>query len=342
MRHWISMLDWEPQELAGLVDDAIRAKRGAAPDLHAAIRGRILVMLFFNPSLRTRTSFEAAMLRHDGHAVCLNAGSDTWALEHRDGVVMDGPAAEHVREAVPVLGRYGDALAVRSFAGLRNFDDDAEDALIRAFERHSTVPVINMESASEHPCQGLADWMTMVEKIGDLRGKRFALSWAPHIKPLPMAVPHSAILAAAAAGMQVTVAHPRGYDLNPEIVTRAASWCAASRAEFTVTNSQQPSVRSADVVYAKSWGAAGLYGDAAAQAADFRDHAGWQVTAKHLGPSSRLMHCLPVRRNVVIADDALDDPRCVVVDQAENRLWAQTSILARLLSPRGARPRPQE
>lgn len=333
MRHWLSMFEWTPAELAALIALARELKAGRADEAAEAIRGRVLTMLFFNPSLRTRVSFEAAMLRHGGHAVCLNVGADAWNLEYRDGVVMDASAAEHVREAAPVLSRYADALAVRTFAGLKDAQEDAQDHVIRAFARFATVPVINMESAAEHPCQGLADWMTIEERCGQTRARRFVLTWAPHVKALPMAVPHSAVLSAAAAGMHVTIAHPPGYELNRAVLDRAAAWCADAGASFDVTADQRRAAASADVLYVKSWGSPAFYGDAPAQSASFARHADWMVRREHLGPETLLMHCLPVRRNVVIADDALDDPRCIVVDQAENRMWAQAAVLSTLLEP---------
>lgn len=347
MRHWLSFGDWTPEELSGLIESARRIKGGAETAVRAAresIGGKILGMVFFNPSLRTRTSFEAAMLRFGGHAICLNVGGDTWSLEHRDGVVMDGERAEHIREAAPVLGRYCDALAVRTFAGMKNAEEDAADALIRGFARFAGKRVINMESAIEHPCQGLADWMTVEEKfggaageverrrIGGAKGVNFTLTWAPQAKGVPMAVPHSAALAAAAGGMNVTIAHPPGYELNAGIMDRVKNWCAAAGSTCVVTNDQMSACAKADVVYVKSWGSASLYGKPEAQKDDFRRYASWMVDVRHLARRETiLMHCLPVRRNVVISDAALDDPRCVVVDQAENRLWAQAAILARLL-----------
>ncbi|MBU0641209.1 MAG: N-acetylornithine carbamoyltransferase [Planctomycetes bacterium] len=332
MRHWLSMLDYEPTVLADLVEAAQRLKRGELGTAADALRGRILTMIFFNPSLRTRTSFEAAMLRYGGHAICLNVGGDTWKLEHRDGVMMDGICSEHVREAAPVLSRYGDLLAVRTFAALEDAAEDAEDRIIRAFARFATVPVINMESAVEHPCQGLADWMTVDEKLRGTRGRRFVLTWAPHVKGLPMAVPHSAALAAAAAGMHVTIAHPPGYELNGTILERVAGWCAAAGTRVAVTTDQRAACRAADVVYVKSWGSAAFYGDPGGQRDSFADHADWTVGAGHLGREAILLHCLPVRRNVVIADEALDDRRSVVIEQAENRMWAQAAVLSHLLA----------
>lgn len=329
MKSWISFLDHTPAALADLVTLAQRIKRGETDEHRKALAGKGLVMVFFNPSLRTRTSFEAAMAKAGGHAICLSVGGDAWMIETRDGVKMDGACAEHIREAAPVLGRYGDFVAVRTFAGMKDAAEDARDGVIRGFEQLTRKPVINMESASEHPCQGLADWMTMREKLGETRGRRFVLSWAPHIKPLPMAVPHSALMAAAAAGMDITIAHPAGYGLNPKFV-EAASQCSRVGGGSVRVQSNQDACRDADVVYAKSWGAARHYGDAAAQQAEMIALADWMVTPAHLGPRTQLMHCLPVRRDVEVAASALDDPRCIVVDQAENRLWAQLAILTRL------------
>lgn len=332
MRHWLSFLDYEPNELAQLVALARGLKSGSARDAAAVLRRRILTMLYFNPSLRTRASFESAMLRFGGHAFSLVVGGDTWKLETRDGVRMDGDAAEHIREAAPVLSRYCDVLGVRTFATMKSVEEDAADRVIRAFGRYATVPVVNLESAFEHPCQGLADWMTIEQKLAPARGRKFTLSWAPHVKGLPTAVPHSAVLAAAAAGMNVTITHPPGYELHASILDRARSWCDLSGATLKTTHEQAEVCRSADVTYVKSWGGAAFYGNADAQRESFARHADWMVDRRHLGPKTMLMHCLPVRRGVVIADAALDDPRCVVVDQAENRMWAQAAILCRLLA----------
>lgn len=329
MKSWISFLDHAPEAMVDLVTLAGRIKRGETYEHRAALAGRVLVMVFFNPSLRTRTSFEAAMAKAGGTAICLSVGGDAWQIETRDGVKMDGACAEHIREAAPVLGRYGDLIAVRTFAGMKDAAEDARDPVIRAFERLAGRPVINMESASEHPCQALADWQTMREKLGETRGRRFVLSWAPHIKPLPLAVPHSALLAAAGAGMEITVAHPPGYGLNPRILESASQMSRAAGGSVRV-ESKQDACKDVDVVYAKSWGAPHLYGNADAQRAEMTALANWMITPDHLGPRTHLMHCLPVRRDVEVAAAALDDPRSVVVDQAENRLWAQLAILTRL------------
>lgn len=332
MKNFLGLIDSSPAELGELVALARRIKAGKANKETQCLQGKIMTMVFFNPSLRTRASFEAAMLRFGGHAIVLSAGGDTWKLEHRDGVVMDGDRSEHVREGAAVLGRYGDVLGVRSFARLQDAAEDAADLVLRAFADYAGVPVVSMESAIEHPCQGLGDQMTMVEKLGSTQGKRFTLAWAPHVKPLPLAVPHSAILAAAAAGMHITIAHPPGYELGEKYVETARRWCSQSGTTLSITDDQRSACRESDAIYVKSWGSPALYGQPEAQKADFREHASWMVGTEHFGkPTAILMHCLPVRRNVVIADAALDDPRSVVVDEAENRLWAQAAVLCQLL-----------
>lgn len=328
------MLEEKPSAVHELITLARQIKAGHARDAVAALRGKILGMVFFNPSLRTRVSFESAMMRFGGHAITMSVGGDTWGLEHRDGVVMNADKAEHVKEAARVLSRYVDVLAVRTFAQLKDATEDAQDALIRAFAHYATVPLINMESALEHPCQALADWMTMEEKLpGETDGKHFTLTWAPQAKAVPMAVPHSAALAAASAGMHVTIAHPAIYELNAGVMERVKTICDLLGTRFTVTNDQRAACSHADVLYVKSWGSPAYYGDTAAQQASFRDHADWMVDVGHLyHRRTLLMHCLPVRRNVVISDAALDDPRCVVVDQAENRLWTEAAVLCKLLA----------
>jgi len=329
-KHFLGLADAMPAEISRLVALARRLKSGAVAE-GGVIRGRIFGMVFFNPSLRTRASAEAAMLRFGGHAIVLSPGGDTWRLEYRRGAVMDGDCAEHVREAAAVLGRYCDALGVRTFARMVNEAEDAADVVLHSFAREAGVPVVSLESAMEHPCQGLADRMTMEEKLGMTQGKRFTLTWAPHVKGLPRAVPHSAILAAASAGMYVTIAHPPGYELHPKYLDKAKAWCAAAGTSFTVTDEQLPACRAADVVYVKSWGSPAHYGKPEAQKEDFRRYRGWMVGLEHLAhPKTILMHCLPVRRNVVIADAALDDLRSVVIDEAENRLWTHAAVLCEL------------
>lgn len=215
MKHFTHIADLGPEGVQEVLDQAV-AWKANAPGHHLA--GRILGMVFFNPSLRTRTSFEAAMIRGGGNAIVLEVGNGVWRLESRDGVIMDGDLTEHLREAVPVLGRYTDFLAVRAFSDGGGLAADDADHVINAFRRFAGVPVISMESAREHPCQGLADMLTVRENFGDLQDLPVTLTWAPHIKRLPRAVPNSFLLTALASGCDVRVVHPEG------LTSRRASW----------------------------------------------------------------------------------------------------------------------
>lgn len=320
LRHATHIRDLGVARFAELLERALRFKQ-RAPGKH--LEGKLLGMVFFNPSLRTRASFEAVMKRGGGDAVVLEVGNGVWKLEDRDGVVMDGDRAEHVREAVPVLARYCDALAVRTFsAGLSEADDDA-DPVISAFKRFSTVPVVSMESAREHPCQGLADMLTVRERFGATRGTPVTLTWAPHIKPLPRAVPDSFLLSAAAAGCEVRVAHPAGFELPASVREEAARYAQESGGSISYTHDQNTAIQGSRVVYAKAWGGASASGGDAS-------HKGWMPTPAHFERAARdavLMHCLPVRRDVEVAAALLDSARSAVVDEAENRFHAQRALL---------------
>jgi N-acetylornithine carbamoyltransferase len=303
-----------------------RAWKQHAPGNHLA--GKILAMLFFNPSLRTRASFEAAMLRGGGHAIVLEAGSGTWKLEDRAGAIMDGDRPEHLKDAIPVLSRYADALAVRTFATGADDAADHADNIIRAIAEYATVPVVSMESAREHPCQGLADLLTIEEQFGTAKNLPVTLTWAPHIKPLPKAVPNSFLLTAAARGCDIRVAHPAGFELDAGVIAEAQQYGGSIR----FFNNQEQALQDSRVVYAKAWGpatAAALPPDAV------RQHGDWMITADHLARAAAdaiFLHCLPVRRNVEIADAVLDGPQSRVTDQAENRFHVQRALLEWLLN----------
>lgn len=327
-RHFTRIADLGPEGVAATLAQA-RAYRATDPG--AIFSGRLLGMLFYNPSLRTRASFEAAMLRHGGHAIVLDVAG-TWKLEHRLGAVMDGDCAEHVREAVPVLCRYVDALAVRTFAALEDGDLDESDPVMTTFRDNASVPVINMESAREHPCQGLADVLTIAEKLGSLKGRRVTLSWAPHIKPLPLAVPHSFLLSTAACGCEVTLAHPPGFELHPKVISEAQSYAAQTGGSIRFSNDQAAACAGAEVVYVKHWAPLGALADMGAALEQIHAQRNWllRLATLNSGGQPLFMHCLPVRRNVVVADDVLDSRQSIVVDQAENRLHVQRAVLARV------------
>ena len=290
------------------------------------LRDKLLGMLFFNPSLRTRVSFEAVMARGGGSAVVMEPGKSAWKLEHRLGVVMDADRAEHLKEAVPVLCRYLDALAVRTFADGVDDDADHNDMVIKAFRQYATVPIVSMESAREHPCQGIADLLTIEEHFGSAKELPVTLTWAPHIKSLPKAVPNSFLLTAAALGCELRVAHPRGFELHPDVVREAETYSAASGGSISFFNDQCSALDGSRAVYAKAWGPA----TSSARGPDVvRQNADWMVSPGHMERAAHdaiFLHCLPVRRNVEVADAVLDGPWSHVVDEAENRFHVQRAL----------------
>lgn len=319
MKHFTHLSDLGADGTAAMLARAAEFKR-RDPGPH--LKDRLLAMLFFNPSLRTRASFETAMRRGGGGALVFDVGNGVWQLETKDGAVMNGAKAEHVREAAPVLGRYADALAVRTFAQLTDPEADHADEVIRAFRAHAGVPVISMESAREHPCQGLADLLTIQETFGTMRGLPVTLTWAPHIKPLPRAVPNSFLLTAAALGCDIRVAHPRGYALHPQVMAEAAALAGEAGGAVRVNHDQFAALEHTAVVYAKAWG------PAPDETPDPQPD--WQVTDRQLAAASAdaiFLHCLPVRRNVEVADSVLDRLPRKVIDQAENRLHVQRAVL---------------
>ena len=321
---WFRVEDyvWESQ-----VEAARRHRREGAVWTDAA-RGRSLALLFFNPSLRTRTSMELAAAQLGAHVTTLVAVHPA-TVGPGEGR-MDGPEAEHIREAVGVLSRYYDALGVRLFASLANYAQDRDETLLQTFADAATVPVVNLESAFYHPCQALADAATLMEHFGgQTEGKRLVLSWAYHPKALPMAVPNSALLMAARLGLNVVVARPEGYALDADVMERARRYAARRGASVEETDVQETAFDGADVIYAKAWGGPLVYTDAEHEAARRAGLTGWRVTPSLMQRTreAAFMHCLPVRRNVVVDDAVLDGPRAIHLLQAEYRLHAQKAIL---------------
>ncbi len=299
------------------------------------IRGQSIGLVFFNPSLRTRTSMEAAAARLGMHPVVIVPGQGTWAFEWRDGVVMDGDRPEHIREAIGVLSRYFAVLGVRAFASGTDYLADRDEVHFRAMLQAATVPVISMESAFYHPCQALADAAALHTHFrGATKGRRFVLSWTYHPKALPMAVPNSALLMAARMGMHVTVARPDGFGLDVGVMACAREYAHGHGQRVEETTDLNAAAYGADVIYAKAWGAACRYEDPTREAALRARHQQWRITQALMDRTHDgvFMHCLPVRRNVVVDDAVMDGPQAIHLLQAEFRLHAQVAILAQALT----------
>lgn len=314
-----------------LIESALRFKQG--DDRSQPLAGRSVALVFFNPSLRTRASMQVGIYELGGNAVVLEPGGTSWTLEHRTGAVMDGDKTEHVAEFVRVLGRYCAAIGVRTFAAMKNWEEERTDPILNAFAEYSEVPVVNLESAMHHPCQALADMMTIKEKLGEGR-KKVLLSWAWHPKPLPMAVPNSFALAAAQMGHDLVIAHPKGYELDDELMKTIGEQAAKTGGSVYVTNDIDQAFVGAEVVYAKSWGSRNFYGAPekdTAERAQYRSK--WIVDEQKMAltNSAIFMHCLPVRRNVIVTDGVIDSPASVVIDEAENRLHVQKAILSTMV-----------
>jgi ornithine carbamoyltransferase len=272
------------------------------------------------------------MVRLGGHSLVINPGQGSWQMETRPGVVMDGEAAEHVREGIPALASYCDALGIRVFAAGRDLASDLAETTFNAMAGLTDKPLINLESAVNHPCQALGDWKTL-DDLSVARGGRFVLSWAYHPRALPLAVPAAALHMAALRGMEVIVLRPEGFELPAVIMERARRAAALSGGSVRETSERGEALAGAHVLYVKEWGATGRYGDAALDAQLRSTLTAWCVRKDWFAaaPECRVMHCLPVRRNSAIADEVLDSARSVVQRQAANRLPAQMAVLHRLL-----------
>ncbi|HEX4203283.1 MAG TPA: N-acetylornithine carbamoyltransferase [Ktedonobacteraceae bacterium] len=337
--NFLNTADLPQQEIHALIDLAIGLKQGT---VKANLAGKTLATMFFNPSVRTRVSFASAMNKLGGQALDINSES-AWAFEYRDDVVMDGATIEHVKEVAPVLSRYCDAIAIRcselvtksaeSAKTAGSWEDAKQDIVLNSFAKYASVPVISMESNVYHPCQGLGDAVTIKEHLGQTRHKKYVLTWADHPKALPMATPNSQMLAACDLGMDVVVAHPDGWDLDPSITQVAANRATQSGGSFTVEHDMQSAFEGANVVCAKSWGALKYYGNWEAEKRQRATLKRWLVDQDALRHTDNayVMHCLPVRRNIEISDDVLDGPNSIVIDEAENRMWAQMALLVALL-----------
>ncbi|MGI9329367.1 MAG: N-acetylornithine carbamoyltransferase [Gammaproteobacteria bacterium] len=335
MKEFYDLGDFSPEQIDALVSLAGRLQHNPEP---RALEGKVLSLLFLSPSLRTLASFQAAMVRLGGGSFVISPDMSIHGLETRPGIVMDGMAAEHIREAVPVIAAYGDAIGIRAFAERRNLDHDLADLEYKAMSKLVSTPVINMESAIGHPCQSLADWKTLNDLDVPKQGGRFVLSWAYHPRALPLAVPSATLQMAAMRGMDVTVLRPEGFELPPTIMDRATQAAATSGGSVRETDNRAEALEGAHIIYAKSWSSTRHYGDKLKDTelrqplVDWCVDEPWFETAEQ---DCRFMHCLPVRRGVVVSDRVLDGPRSVVIQEAQNRMYAQMAVLHAMLGNGG-------
>ena len=341
LRHFLSTQDWSRAELDALLEQAARYKRSRAG---RELAGRSIALLFFNPSMRTRTSFELGAFQLGGHAIVLQPGKDAWPIEFESGTVMDGEAEEHVAEVARVLSRYVDLIGVRAFPKFRDWSLDREDRVLHAFARHATVPVINMETIT-HPCQELAHVLALQEHFAAsvpgtahdalLRGRKYVLTWTWHPKPLNTAVANSALQIATRYGMDVTLLCPTpDYLLDERYLAFARANVAQNGGSFAVSHDPDEAYRGAHVVYAKSWGAIPYFGrwEEEKPIRDAHRHFIVDERKMALTDDAVFSHCLPLRRNVKATDAVMDSPACIAIDEAENRLHVQKAVMAALIA----------
>lgn len=320
MKQFLSVDD--VPNLNQLLDLALEYKKDPYRD-HALGRHKTLGMLFLNPSMRTRISTQVAARNLGMEVIVFNIDKEGWQLEFNDGVVMNGHTAEHVKEAAAVMGQYFDVLAIRTFPGLQNRMEDYQEHYIHQFVRYSRIPVISLESATLHPLQSLADLVTIRESWesrpegAPSRKPKVVLSWAPHVRALPQAVPNSFAQWMQAWGeAEFVITHPEGYELD-----------ARFRGAAPIEHDQDKALEGADFVYVKNWSSYEQYGKI------LSSDLSWMIDEAKLNgcPEARIMHCLPVRRNLVISDGVLDGSRSLVVQEAGNRVWAAQAVISEIL-----------
>ncbi|MCI0341682.1 MAG: N-acetylornithine carbamoyltransferase, partial [Planctomycetales bacterium] len=312
---------------------ALAARGKSRGGLGRPCAGKTLACVFLAASLRTRVSLSVAMRSLGGEAVEITPGTGSWGVTAEDGVPMLGEAAEHVKEAAGVLGRYVDGIGIRTFAGLKDLAEDRRERMLLGFGRFAGVPVLNLESALSHPLQALADSLTLRELLGETRGRPVALTWAYHPKALPLAVPLSFLHAAAVLGCEIRIARPPAFELPADLVAPLRTLAEGRGGGLRSFETMHEALRGATAVYAKSWSSPAFYGRGDSERAARDPHRGWQVTPEAMAGTADawFLHCLPVRRNVVVADAVLDGPRSAVLQLAENRLHTARAVLAAVL-----------
>jgi N-succinyl-L-ornithine transcarbamylase len=314
MKNFLSVGD--VSNLDHLIGQALEYKANPFKDRDLG-KDKTMGMLFLNPSMRTRLSTQLAAKNLGMESIVFNVGQDGWALEFEDEAIMSGKTVEHVKDAAPILGKYFDVLGIRTFPSLKNKEEDYSELYIKQFIKYSGIPVVSLESATLHPLQSLTDLITIREVFKEKRKPKIVLTWAPHVKALPQCVANSfAQWVNYWGGADFVVTHPEDYDLSKQFTQGA-----------TIINDQEEALEGADIVYVKNWSTFDDYGKI--YAADPR----WMLTKEKIKNTNnaRVMHCLPVRRNVELSDEILDSDSSIVTQQAGNRVWAAQSVLSEIL-----------
>jgi N-succinyl-L-ornithine transcarbamylase len=312
MKHFTSVYDIP--DLKKAVEIALEIKKDRYANQHLGMN-KTMVLIFFNPSLRTRLSTQKAAMNLGMNTMVMNVGEDSWQLETELGVVMDGDKPEHLREAIPVIGKYCDVVGVRAFAKFENRGTDYSERILNQFMEYAGVPVISMEGATRHPLQSYADLVTIEEYKTTMRPK-VVLTWAPHPKALPQAVPNSFIEWMRKTDYDLVVTHPEGYELASEFM-----------GDLKVEYNQQKAFQGADFIYAKNWASFSEYGKILSK------DLGWTVNEAKMAltNNAKFMHCLPVRRNMIVTDGVIDSENSIVVEQAANREITAQAVLKMIL-----------
>lgn len=330
IKHFLTTEDWSQQELSQLLADAGYLKDNP---IQNHLTGKSIALLFLNPSMRTRTSFELGMQQLGGTAIVLQPGEDAWGIEFEPDTIMNGDAEEHIIEVAGVLSSYVDMIAIRAFPAFKDWQVDRLDHKIKGLAAHASVPVINMETIV-HPCQELALMMTIQNHLKTVEKKKFLLTWTHHPKPLNTAVANSALLVSSKFGMDVTLLCPnKHYLLDDKYMAAAKTQCEEHGATFTVTHDIEAAYQDADFVYAKSWGALPFYGDAKAEFEQRKPYKNFIVDGQKMALTNqaKFSHCLPLRRNIKATDEVMDADYCVALEEAENRLHVQKAMMLKLM-----------
>ena len=315
MNQFISVKD--VSNIDSLVQKALDYKANPFKDKTLGTNKRI-GCLFLNPSMRTRLSTQIAAQNLGMEAIVFNVGQEGWALEFGEDAIMNGNTVEHVKEAAPIMGKYFDILAIRTFPSLKNREEDYSEQYINQFIKYSGIPVVSLESATLHPLQSFADLVTIKEVFKEARKPKVVLTWAPHVKPLPQCVANSfAQWMSAWGGSDFVVTHPEGYELDEQFTKGA-----------TITHNQDEALKDADFIYVKNWSSYQDYGKI------ISNDLSWMLTNEKLKQTNdaKVMHCLPVRRNLELGGDVLDSPNSIVTQEAGNRVWAAQAVLSEILS----------